>query len=1126
MPSDPLTLRLETGDGRPWERSPGQGVHRLRLRSASPSPSRWPLNPRALAPVWITVWIMVWVVVWGMGLAGASPAWAQRKATFDAVPGRPFGVARMTLSSEAGAAETIKQSEFRVEDTEGRVFYAVCRQGRVGRLLGKTLGVELPIGRLEVFFLFRGVEPLDITVYTPRPRGYVLTPKGVPPRIADEIREEWWSAYREAAQAEIEEGDFNPVVPIYLTSMLGRRMGLSLNEQTATRGQGMAAAAMSSLVDRNLNALRPQAASTADSGGSLALLFGLESLRTETVRAAMRGEFQVTEGPTQPLPPPIEFPRSPPLKLADNLAAKVAVEPLAKRVPADWFYLRFGRLANQNWLNKLANEHGGDLSRMVMLRGLRNSGSQRLETQLALPSPRNSLEEVVGDAMIADCALVGRDLFLNDGAAVGVLFQMRTALFASNVATHRKEVAERERAEGCVQTVERIAGRDVPFLSTPDNRRRSFFVQDGDYLLVTNSRSMAERFLTLTEAGDTLAASDSFQQARSLYPLDRNHAVFAHFTPAFFQGLLSPEYQIELQRRLRSLATRQLLELARWASASENLGSDRDAERSDTPVADLVAAGYLPPGIGDRRESGGWTLRDGRWVDELRGAAGSFLPIPDMTIATATPRELSWYRKQAEFYAVEWRPLDPLTIAIRRGPMKDGREPISLDARLALNEQSKYGQWLAKIGPLSKTAIDPGPETPIFLQAHLRDDDKRNAPPHHLFVGIADVAPSNVEVGGLLSRFGGTPALRLLRSTPGYVGSWPVAGYLDQLPFMGAGRQAVDPNGYSQLPLGIVRRQWNDFSVIALDPQLLAPLPEQLQIVNAKTPAQIRLSVADPTLTRLPDWINRISYERARQASIGNSKLLNMLHLQLGVPIDEARTVAERLLDAEMVCPVGGDYQPVRTATGNEVWRSTAWNDEASTSVMPAAYQSPVLSWFRGLSAEVEKHPDHLALHADLVLEHVLPATTGPAPSPPAARPTPAPNTPTAPVAPEANRPASRTPSLKLPFQFNIFGSPPEKPGTTPVSPAGPAKPTDPRPSDPKSGDPQTGEPKSGDPPPSDSKRESPKLPKPKSMDSKPSDAKPSDAKPSDAKPSDSKPSDAKPIEVKPDAVPRKKRAF
>ena len=71
-------------------------------------------------------------VLWVVALAGVAPVWAQRSGTYDAVPGRPFGVARLTIQTEPGAAETIKHSEFRVEDAQRRVFYAVCRQGTVG----------------------------------------------------------------------------------------------------------------------------------------------------------------------------------------------------------------------------------------------------------------------------------------------------------------------------------------------------------------------------------------------------------------------------------------------------------------------------------------------------------------------------------------------------------------------------------------------------------------------------------------------------------------------------------------------------------------------------------------------------------------------------------------------------------------------------------------------------------------------------------------------------------------------------------------------------------------------------------------------------------------------------------
>jgi hypothetical protein len=89
-------------------------------------------------------------------------------------------------------------------------------------------------------------------------------------------------------------------------------------------------------------------------------------------------------------------------------------------------------------------------------------------------------------------------------------------------------------------------------------------------------------------------------------------------------------------------------------------------------------------------------------------------------------------------------------------------------------------------------------------------------PPHHMFLGVQDIPMSNASSGtGLMQVF------NLLRSTPGYIGSWPAAGFLDMLPF-NLGGTAADANGFSKLPFGLWRRQGGGFSVLSFDPQLLA----------------------------------------------------------------------------------------------------------------------------------------------------------------------------------------------------------------------------------------------------------------------------------------------------------------
>ena len=90
-------------------------------------------------------------------------------------------------------------------------------------------------------------------------------------------------------------------------------------------------------------------------------------------------------------------------------------------VPQDWFYVRFGRFSNYLWLNHLLEEYGGDISSMVTLRSYLAPMNKRVQNQLGLE--QNVLGELLGDQVISDVALVGRERFSREGAAMGILFQ-------------------------------------------------------------------------------------------------------------------------------------------------------------------------------------------------------------------------------------------------------------------------------------------------------------------------------------------------------------------------------------------------------------------------------------------------------------------------------------------------------------------------------------------------------------------------------------------------------------------------------------------------------------------------------------------------------------------------------
>src|SRR6185295_15471028 len=97
------------------------------------------------------------------------------------------------------------------------------------------------------------------------------------------------------------------------------------------------------------------------------------------------------------------------------------IEPLALHIPEGWFYVRFGRFSNYLWMNHLMEEYGGDISSMVSLRSYIAPMNKRLQYQLGLE--QNVLGELLGDKVISDVALVGRDTFMREGAAMGIMFQ-------------------------------------------------------------------------------------------------------------------------------------------------------------------------------------------------------------------------------------------------------------------------------------------------------------------------------------------------------------------------------------------------------------------------------------------------------------------------------------------------------------------------------------------------------------------------------------------------------------------------------------------------------------------------------------------------------------------------------
>ena len=293
---------------------------------------------------------------------------------------------------------------------------------------------------------------------------------------------------------------------------------------------------------------------------------------------------------------------------------------------------------------------------------------------------------------------------------------------------------------------------------------------------------------------------------------------------------------------------------------------------------------------------------------------------------------------------------------------RKGRERITVDAYLSPFDEKKFG-WLARcLGPVASEQIVAGPEDLISAQAALTAGVLDYAiPPHQLFLGVRDLPElGQLRPAGLLK------TLQLLQTAPWYLAAWPDPGFL--APLLAAVPTGTDESGAAQLPLGFWQRQVGSFFLLSSDPQLLARAATQLQTAKTDNAAHVRVHVKDLSQTRLARLISAFAYGRARRTSAGNARLLQAISQQLQVPPEQAFATATELLDAELVCPLGGRYELVERPGETRCWQSTKWPTETADR-LPEQYRAALLDWFRGLDFDLTREPNRLVAHARLDMQ-------------------------------------------------------------------------------------------------------------------------------------------------------------
>jgi hypothetical protein len=886
-------------------------------------------------------------------LATAAAAMAQGPVEAQAIAGEPFGVGTITLNLPAEMLpEPLGLEGVGVSEKSGRVLYPTLRAPALANALKDFLREDNPLTdggpvrqevggilrgilnrppRTTLYFLFRGTEPLDLTIQARQSIPLVLPP-GNNPGLHRRLLQAWWREYAAPQRLLQQRPDFPPQVETYLVNTLARRLNLVLpREKQEESGYRQ--------FERELSALA-----------------GSEGIRTAIEQDRVLGLTDAALPADQPLasaadvalltfPEPQAGPDMPPGP-GGKPSHGPKIEPIARRVPAEFFYIRFGSFDNFVWFQDTLDTWGGDLQNLVAMRGLNDRRSQRIQNQLVLE--QTELSRMLGGTVISDVAMVGTDLLLQDGAAIGFLFEARNGmLLGSSLAGPR---AARVKAGKAKEETVTIEGQNVSYLSSPDGSIRSYYAVSGDYHFVSSSPALVARFLQTAKGDGSLGNSREFRHARGVLPIERNDAVFVYFSDAFFRNFMGPAYRIESLRRLEAATDIEIVQLAKLDAATEG--------KPGSTIAELIEGGFLPPGFGSRPDGSRAVIGKGEVYDSVRGRRGSFVPVPDVSVRQVSKAEADSYARFVAYAQENWGRVEPILAGLQHKVLPGKREQVVIDARMTPLQRKRI-EMLAKIvGPIVNDQLASVPGNMGTFEASL--------PNQRVFGGLRDAAPPSESIDG---RF--MPWLKLRNGIVGYLGYQGDPGFLRVLELLFGGPQ--DVNGYQRSVIGLWRLQYGTYALFSFQPAVLAEVAPQLHYGPAQQPAQLRLHVNDIAGAQIAPLLNNWGYARTRETALGNVRLMHALNQQLHVPVKDCREAAEFLLAAKLVCPLGGQYVVRDLPDGRNYWTSTRLEQfQARGGLLAAAppgYVAPPLNWFRGLDLHAALIDTLLAAHVEVMMQ-------------------------------------------------------------------------------------------------------------------------------------------------------------
>jgi hypothetical protein len=317
------------------------------------------------------------------------------------------------------------------------------------------------------------------------------------------------------------------------------------------------------------------------------------------------------------------------------------VDPLARRVPRDNYYLHFNSVRKFIEAGEVFDEWGTSVTRTYEVRSRDYGLKERYEKQLCLKS--TALGKALAPVLVKGLAVTGSDPFLREGSDIALIFHVADRdLFLKAVDVFLKETRAAH-PDDLREGKDEYRKVTIESFVTPLREVSLYRAALDEYVVYANSPVGIRRIID-THQGllASIAGGADFRYMRTVFPRNaKEEEGFVFLSDPFIRKFVGPASRIKERRRLEALTSLQMLANAALFTAWETgkLPADHDAA--------LAGAGLKPADVSIPDGKVAWDAKRRLAISDVYGTLHFATPLIELPIDKVTAqeeREYAWFR--------------------------------------------------------------------------------------------------------------------------------------------------------------------------------------------------------------------------------------------------------------------------------------------------------------------------------------------------------------------------------------------------------------------------------------------------------------------------------------------------